>query len=211
MPLQPFTRNFKDESTHTGFQFTFYCDNCGDGYKTQFIESKSYKKKGLLRKLSKAASTVGRFTGTGSFSLGYGYESYPPEWHKEHEKAFEKGWNEAIEHFHKCPNCGKHVDDNCWNGQTDLCTKCSPREAIEVAVARSDKMRTDIRRKAAETEVFTGEVDKRTTLCPECGKPAGEGKFCSECGAPLAQIQCPKCGTPLKPGTKFCNECGQKL
>jgi predicted amidophosphoribosyltransferase len=69
----------------------------------------------------------------------------------------------------------------------------------------------DIRTKADETEVFTGEVEKRTTICPECGQPAGEGKFCTNCGAPLAQTQCPNCGAQLKPGIKFCSECGTKL
>jgi hypothetical protein len=211
MSLQPFTRNFRDNSTEAEFQFTFYCDECGDGYKTKFIESKTHKKRTFLRKFSDAVSAAGRFTGTGSWSLGHGYESYPPEWHKEHEKAFEKGWNEARAHFHKCPKCVKHVCDNCWNEQTDLCAKCSPREAVEVAVARADKMVKDIRTKADETEVFTGEVEKRTTICPECGQPAGEGKFCINCGAPLAQTQCPNCGAQLKPGIKFCSECGTKL
>jgi hypothetical protein len=35
--LQAFTRNYQDNSTEAGFQFTFYCDNCNDGYKSGFI------------------------------------------------------------------------------------------------------------------------------------------------------------------------------
>ncbi|MGB4564892.1 MAG: hypothetical protein WBJ00_08950 [Dethiobacteria bacterium] len=34
--MQPFTDNFEDNSTEAGFQFTFYCDLCQEGYKTKF-------------------------------------------------------------------------------------------------------------------------------------------------------------------------------
>ena len=43
MALQPFTDNFADNSTEAGFQFTFFCDLCREGYKTKFIESKTHK------------------------------------------------------------------------------------------------------------------------------------------------------------------------
>jgi hypothetical protein len=42
--LQSFTRNYEDNSTDAGFQFTFYCDTCNDGYKSSFVESETYKK-----------------------------------------------------------------------------------------------------------------------------------------------------------------------
>ncbi len=34
------------------------------------------------------------------------------------------------------------------------------------------------------------------------------GKFCSECGAPLGEITCSKCGARLPARAKFCGECG---
>jgi class 3 adenylate cyclase/tetratricopeptide (TPR) repeat protein len=47
--------------------------------------------------------------------------------------------------------------------------------------------------------------------CPSCGtENRAEGKFCSECGAPLAGA-CGSCGTPLRPGAKFCDECGTRV
>jgi len=49
------------------------------------------------------------------------------------------------------------------------------------------------------------------TICPACGKPAGNGKFCINCGAPLGMIKCPKCGAENPPGTSFCGNCGTKL
>ncbi|MGI6448707.1 MAG: hypothetical protein ACOX3R_00005, partial [Desulfitobacteriia bacterium] len=49
MVLQPFTDNYEDNSTEAGFQFTFYCDLCQEGYKTKFIESTTYKKGRFFR------------------------------------------------------------------------------------------------------------------------------------------------------------------
>ena len=34
-----FTRNYSDESTNQGFQFEFYCDRCGNGFRTRFRPS----------------------------------------------------------------------------------------------------------------------------------------------------------------------------
>lgn len=223
MALIAFTDNFADNSTEAGFQFTFHCDLCQEGYKTQFIESKTYKKTGLLRGLGKAlsvgATVLGR-TGIGSTIergadiLTERFEGMSPEWHKEHEQALRLAQHEAKGHFHRCPKCTKWVCENDWNEQEGLCTECGPRESVEVTAARAEKMEQDIKAskaRAARKQVFTGEVESRQTICPECGKPSGSGKFCNNCGTPLSLIQCPKCGTKSPAGTRFCGECGSKL
>ncbi len=220
MTLQPFTRNFADNSTEAGFQFTFFCDICRDGYKTQFIESKTHKKAGLFRgfgqALSAGASLTGRYsTGwaleRGTHAISERYKGMPPEWHKEHDASFELAQNEAKEHFHRCPRCKKWACENDWNEQEGLCVEDAPRANVEIAAAKADKMVADIKTKAAGTQVFTGEIESKQTICPQCGKPAGEGKFCTNCGASLTLIKCPKCGAQSPAGTGFCGECGTKL
>jgi membrane protease subunit (stomatin/prohibitin family) len=55
--------------------------------------------------------------------------------------------------------------------------------------------------------------------CAKCGHGVVAGKFCAECGAPLAPAPlaaaepkfCSSCGTPWAPAAKFCTGCGQKL
>ena len=218
--MQAFTRNYEDNSTESGFQFTFYCDLCGDGYKSRFIESQTSKKTGFLRGLGRAVSfgadVVGRsgFGGTferGTDILGERFEGMSPEWQKEHEEAFIVAQNEAKGHFMRCPKCRKYVCENDWNEQDNLCVECAPRENVEVTAARAEKMVEDIRKKADETQVFTGEIERRQTICPQCGKPSGGGKFCNNCGAPLSLQVCPKCGAKNVAGTRFCGECGTKL
>jgi hypothetical protein len=220
MALIGFTDNFADNSTEAGFQFTFYCDFCQEGYKTQFVESKTYKKAGLFRGLGKALSVgatvlgksgIGSTIERGADILTERFEGMSPEWHREHEEAFKLAQNEAKGHFHRCPKCTKWVCENDWNEQDGLCTTCAPRENIEVAAARAEKMVEDIKAKAAKTPVFTGEIESKQTICPQCGKPSGTGKFCNNCGAPLSFIQCVKCGAKSPAGTRFCGECGNKL
>lgn len=221
MALKPFTSNFEDNSTEAGFQFTFFCDACHEGYKTEFVEAKSYKKGRFFRSLGGIIGAASQISGKFG-NVGYGaergadvlserFEGMSPEWHKEHEKVFELAQNEAMGHFHRCPRCKKFFCDNDWNEEAGLCVEEAPRESIEVAAARAEKMVRDIKAKAENTQVFTGKIEQRQTMCPECGKPAGEGKFCSNCGTPLGKNKCPRCGAGITAGARFCGECGQKV
>jgi hypothetical protein len=220
MTLQAFTSNFADNSTEAGFQFTFYCDICREGYKTKFVESKTFKKGRVIRGLGGIISAGTMLAGR--WGVGWGAEratdviserfrGMSPDWHKEHEAAFELAQNEAKQHFHRCPKCKKWVCENDWNEQEGLCVNDAPRINVEVAAAKAQKAVQDIQEKAAGTQVFAGEIESKQTLCPQCGKPAGEGKFCNNCGSPLILIKCYKCGARALVGTRFCGECGTKL
>lgn len=46
--------------------------------------------------------------------------------------------------------------------------------------------------------------------CGSCGAMVADGKFCPECGKPLAEL-CPGCSQPVPAGAKFCHHCGRKL
>jgi len=218
--LISFTDNYADNSTEAGFQFTFFCDHCKEGYKTRFVESKSYKKGRFLRGLGRIASAAAQ--STGHYNVGYGidrsadviserFQGMSPAWHKEHEKAFEEAQNEAKGHFHRCPKCTKWVCENCWNEQEGLCVECAPRVNVEIAAAKSAMTKEQIWKKAAATTTFSGKIESKVTICPVCGKPAGEGKFCVNCGAPLEMLVCPKCGAKNPPGSNFCGNCGNRL
>jgi hypothetical protein len=220
MVFQAFTDNCADNSTEAGFQFTFYCDACREGYKTKFVASESAKKAGFFRGIGQAISLGA--TMLGKYNVGYGaqqgadmlaqrFQGMSPEWQKEHDKAFEDAQNEAKGHFRRCPQCKKWVCDNDWNEQAGLCVDDAPREGVAVAAARAKKMVDDIEAKAQNTAVFKGKVESKQTLCPKCGKPAGEGKFCVNCGAPTEMATCSKCGARNQAGTRFCGECGNKL
>lgn len=220
MTMQAFTDNYQDNSTEAGFQFTFFCDICHEGYKTKFDESATYKKGkffgGLGKAISFGASLIGKDhlgyqAQRGSDMLSERFHGMSPEWQKEHDAMFEQAQNEAKGHFIRCPRCKHWVCENDWNEQEGLCVNDAPRMAVEVAAAKAEKMVTDIREKAASTTVFTGEIESKQTICPQCGKPAGEGKFCNNCGASMSMAQCPRCGAKNSATSRFCGECGNVL
>ena len=218
--MQPFTDNFEDNSTEAGFQFTFYCDLCQEGYKTKFIESKTYKKGRLFRNLGGIVSTVSSLTGRynlggtlerGADILSETFHGMSPDCHKEHEAAFALAQNEAKGRFHRCPKCRKWVCPNDWNEQEGLCVECAPRVNVEIASAKAQRMVEEIQEEASKAKVFHGKIESKQTLCPQCGKPAGEGKFCINCGASLQMVECERCGARNAHEARFCGECGNRL
>lgn len=220
--LKSFTRNYEDNSTEAGFQFTFYCDICNDGFKSSFIESSTYKKKKGLRGLTQGANILGSFIGGRTSSVGYAlersgnilserFEERSPEWQKEHELAFHQAQEEAKPHFHRCHACQKWVCDSDFNEDEGLCVECAPRQEIYVAKARAEAMKRNIDEKAQTATVWNDELESKTTICPSCGKPAGSGKFCSNCGASMELKICPSCGHKNSQTVKFCGNCGAKL
>ena len=217
--LTAFNDNYDDLSTDAGFQFAFKCNACGEGYKTAFVPSKTFKKGSFFRGLGTIANSAASMVGqgnlgnvvySGSNMMSEKFQGMTPEWHKEHEHAFTNAQNEVKNHFNRCPKCKHLVCENDWNEEASLCVDCAPRESVEVAAARSAKMVEDIKAKAETTQVFRGEINARQALCPKCGKPAGEGKFCSNCGASLGLRKCSRCGAENGSGS-FCSECGNKL
>ena len=220
--LHSFTRNYEDNSTNAGFEFTFYCDICNDGFRSSFIESETYKKGKNLRGLSQGLGVLGSFLGGRASSVGYRversghvlserFEGQSPEWRKEHEQAFERAHHEAQRHFHRCHGCHLYVCDSCFNEDEGLCTKCAPRQEIYVAKARAEAMRQNIDEAGAQATVWRGEIESKTTICPSCGKPAGSGKFCNNCGASMEMQECSVCGAKNSLTVRFCNNCGNNL
>lgn len=220
--MTSFTRNYEDNSTDAGFQFTFYCDNCQDGFKSSFIESSTYKKDKKLRTISHGAGILGNLFGGVLREVGYTaerggdvlserFQGESPEWQKEHEKAFEMAQNEARKHFHRCNSCSTYVCDSCFNEDEGLCVSCAPRQEVYVAKAKAEAMKRNIDEAGETATVWQGEIESKTTVCPNCGKPAGTGKFCNNCGASLELRTCDVCGAKNALTVKFCNNCGNKL
>lgn len=220
--LKSFTRNYEDNSTEAGFQFTFYCDICNDGFKSSFVASETYKKGKGIRGITQGVSILGNVLGGRVGNLGYSVErggnvlsdnfnGMSPQWQKEHEKAFERAQNEVKEHFHRCHGCHLWICDSDFNEDEGLCTECAPRQDVYVAKARAEAMKRNIDETAETAKVWSGKIESKTITCPACGKPAGSGKFCNNCGETLSRNKCSSCGHENAQGVKFCNECGSAL
>jgi hypothetical protein len=103
-----FSKNFSDHSVQSGanagFQFEFYCESCGDAWRTEFVP---YRGGQATSWLGKAAGIFGGVLGNvesaaeGLAQAGYG---------KAHDEAFAAAIEQAKRHFHRCAGC----PNSCW-------------------------------------------------------------------------------------------------
>ena len=207
MALIQFTRNYRDCSTDTGFQFEFYCDKCGNGYQTEFQSSTL----GTVSNALDAASSL--FGGVFGGAANAARNVKSAAWEKAHDNAFTTAVEEAKPHFHKCKRCGNWVDEDCWNTERTLCKSCAPDLQEEMSSIQVQAAINDAREKAESVDYVSADKFRQTliTACPHCGAKVGSGKFCPECGKPLAtEKHCTNCGVLVKPDAKFCPDCGTK-
>jgi ribosomal protein L40E len=208
MSMIKFVRNHDDQSTERGFQFEFYCDRCGSGYRTRFQSSGT----GLVTEALDVAGGI--FGGLLGNVADVGDRIHSAAWERAHDKAFEQAVQEAMPYFKQCRRCGQWVDQVCWNAARGLCFECAPDTEAEFAAAQVEAEIEQARVAAAEVQYVTKERFKETIKggCPECGATLLPGaKFCPECGARLATERfCTECGSKVPAGAKFCSECGTK-
>jgi hypothetical protein len=209
-----FTRNYSDLSTNQGFQFEFYCDRCGTGYRTRFQPSAL----GTVSSVLDAAGNL--FGGVFGQAADLGERARSATWEKAHDEAFIGAMEELKPDFIQCPRCSGWVcRKSCWNKQKGLCKECAPDLGVEMAAAQASRTVEEVwahSQMAEEDRDMLTEKSWREGVratCPECNAPlAAKVKFCPECGAKIqAQQHCAECGTKLKPGAKFCSECGTKV
>jgi hypothetical protein len=209
-----FSKNFSDHSITTGansgFQFEFYCERCGDAWRTDFVP---YRGGQATSWLGKAAGIFGGVLGNveraaeGLAQAGYGGA---------HDHAFAAAVEHAKDHFHRCARCMEYACDTCWNSAKGLCRKCAPDAEVEIDAARAEGEVQAVREKASADGKKRGELidvtRERQLVCPKCNAETHGAKFCPECGVKLAApSNCPKCSIEIPPGVKFCPECGNKV
>jgi len=198
MPLT----NYRDLSRpasdlHAGFQFEFFCESCGDTWKTPFRPYRAGQAAGIFRRLSYVlgefykvgaitdlVSKVGRASGT-SVEMG----TNGPR-----NAALEEAQALAAQRYHRCGNCRTMVCDNCFDEGTHLCVKC--------------------RASAAEAARYeTAATAAAVVACPNCQTPSQGGRFCHECGFDMANTHksCPACGATMMRQARFCTDCGHSF
>ena len=115
-----FVRNYSDLSTNKGFQFEFYCDRCGSGFRTRFKPSVTGTVTGVL---DAAGSLLG---GIFSSAADVSERVRSASWERAHDEAFAAATEELRPDFVQCPRCSSWVcRSGCWNTKRD-CVKNVP-------------------------------------------------------------------------------------
>lgn len=213
-PKIEFTRNYSDLCTNKGFQFEFYCDRCGTGFRTGFQPSALGTVTSLL---DAAGSMLGGLFGK---AADLGERARSITWEKGHDDAFAKAMEELKPDFIQCPRCSSWVcRKGCWNQAKGLCKQCAPDLGVEMAAAQASRTVEEVwahSKVAEEDREMLKEESWRAGVratCPECNAPLKDNsKFCPDCGAKIQpQNHCTKCGVKVEPGAKFCGGCGAKI
>src|SRR5579862_5553230 len=96
MSMQAFTRNHSDHSNNTGFQFEFFCDKCGNGWRSAFVTSKTGFAAGIL-------GMAGSFFGGGfAAAANAGNQAKDLLRGKAWDSAFADAVAEGKGHFKQC-------------------------------------------------------------------------------------------------------------
>jgi hypothetical protein len=211
MAAHGFTKNYRDHSNDHGYQFEFFCDKCGNGFRSTFQTSSL----GLAASVIKAA---GSFFGGSLYRAGRGAEQLKdalrgPAW----DGAFKEAVEECRPKFRQCTLCGGwYCPEVCWNAERGLCESCAPNLAEHAPALQASAAIAQARQKVAEVDQTRG-ADVASSLaavrtCPKCqASLAGAVRFCAQCGAAVAAAQpkfCSGCGEGLAAGARFCTGCG---
>lgn len=210
---QAFTRNHRDHSNDSGFQFEFFCDKCGNGHRSSFQTNAV----SVAAKLFKAAGSL--FGGSAMWNAGHAADHIKDGlrgsgW----DGAFKAAIEEIRPKFRQCTRCGHWVcPEVCWNEARALCEDCAPDLGEHAAAIQAQVAVEQLQGKARAVDQTEG-VDMSVKVAAQCtgcqARLTPGAKFCPDCGkatvtaAPKAF--CAECGA-AKPGPdKFCPACGAK-
>ncbi len=116
-----FTRNYRDLSQQHGFGFEFYCDRCGNGFRTRF---KPFVLGTVSGALDMASSLLGGLFGSAS---NVSNRLTDAQREQAREQALMEAMQELRPQFKQCPKCQSWVCvKSCWNEKRGLCKNCAP-------------------------------------------------------------------------------------
>jgi hypothetical protein len=203
----PFTGNYQDLSNNRGFQFTFFCEKCGNGYMSSFKANKL----GTAAAVADAAASLlgGIFGGAARTADQLQNIAAGPQ----KDAALKEAVEEIRPLFKQCTRCGQWVcEPVCWNKKAGLCETCAPDLDEEIAAAQASAAKEQAMEKARSAD-FLGQRDMAQQVavhCPKCGAKTQGGKFCPECGNPMStKRKCGNCGAEAEGSPRFCPECGK--
>lgn len=235
MAMIEFVRNYTDLSTDRGYQFTFHCDHCSNGYMSSYQPSLIGTAGGLLQAAGNLFGGILGSAGNSSFEIQRAIGG------PAHDRALQQAVAEVKQKFHQCKRCGNWVcTEICWNADAAQCIGCTPKYEQEVINLRNEAQlqatRQQLQEKALATDYVSG-IDMRpdvqvelhpgarspalptptppsasTSFLPTAWQspspaPGSTPSWTPVNSAPAPSTSCSACGAPLS-GGRFCASCG---
>ena len=101
----PVTKKCADRSTMEAFSFSFFCDMCGEEWRSARYDFNP-----------------------GDFAVPLDPKVFQLLWNDQHKAACERANRDASFLFNRCPLCGRRVCKECFylaeTGVTDICKDC---------------------------------------------------------------------------------------
>jgi hypothetical protein len=181
MTTQAFTRNYTDHSNPHGNQFEFFCDKCGNGFRSSFDTSKT----GIATSILDAAGALfGGEVQRAAWGADRMSDTFRgPAW----DAAFKRAMDECMPRFRQCRVCGRWVcPEVCWNETASLCKECAP-DLAERTPAINAQVAVEQAWQQARSVDRPGGTEAQQSFCVQCGgRLAAGSRFCPHCGHPVA-------------------------
>ena len=177
-----------------GFQFEFFCESCGDTWKTPFKPYRAGQANGVFRrfgylfnefaKISVISETIYRARARRRH-VDRGAPAPRPRRPRSKRRMVM-----GAQRYEKCSNCRTMVCANCYDEATGRCVKCDRAQGVGSQSGTS--------------------ASATSTVCPNCQTPSQGGRFCHECGFDMASTHksCPSCSATMPRQARFCTDCG---
>ncbi|MEO5881177.1 MAG: zinc ribbon domain-containing protein [Caldimonas sp.] len=183
-----------------GFQFEFFCESCGDTWKTPFKPYRAGQATGVFRRFGYLFNEFAKISVVSEYiyRLGRaGGTSIEATGGKAKAAALEEAHALAAQRYDKCENCRTMVCANCYDEATRRCLKCDRAEGVGAQAGTS----------------ASASASASATVCPNCQTPSQGGRFCHECGFDMASTHksCPSCSATMSRQARFCTDCGHSF
>ena len=117
-----------------GFQFEFFCESCGDTWKTPFKPYRAGQANGIFRRFGYLFNEFAKISVISEIDLS----PRPRRRHVDRGDRLQgqgrgargSAWRSAAQRYEKCSNCRTMVCANCYDEATQRCLKCDRAQGV---------------------------------------------------------------------------------